>query len=98
MANIFDIALTGLVAIFVLGILWIISANLIGEHIYPLMKSLNVSEDKGITNSQYHSLLDTLNSRSLWPIYILIGAVFVYILVRLFYKREHISAYVDYGG
>ena len=97
MADVFETALTVLIALFVLGIFWIISANIIGEHIYPLMKSLNVSEDKGINNEQYHSLLDVLHNHYLWPIYIIVAIPFVYILVRLFYKKEHISVYTDYG-
>jgi len=97
MSDVFDIALTVLIAAFILGIIWVLGVNIIGENIYPMMTEFNVSNNtQGISSSQYTSILDKLKDGTYWFFYVIIAVPLVYIAVRLLYKREPTSVY-DYG-
>lgn len=94
--DIFHIATTVLISIFVLALIWIMSVNIIGANIYPMLSSENfkpTNETGGISETQYQSTLDFMWNGTRWFFYILIAIPFIYIIIKLLYSKEETSVY-----
>ena len=97
--SIFDIALYGLIALFVIIVIFMMGVNLVGGYLHPLIKSMNPNASS-ITAGEYSAKADNLYNGLKYALYILIGAIFALIIVKALYEKEETSVYPagGYGG
>jgi len=93
--DIFHVALSGLIALLVIGMLWLTSSTLIGGFIYPFTKSMNPNNAEGISSAQFDSTADKLNAGATIFFIIMIAVPFLYIIFKILYEREETSVYGD---
>ena len=95
--DVFKVANLILILIFILGIGWIVGIYVVGGYIYPMFEHLAPSSNStGISQSQYSTTTSHLYKGLRWFFYILIAIPFVYVIMKLLYKKEEVSVY--YGG
>ena len=95
--DVFMIAIGTMILLLTIGIIFLISTNLIEGQISPMVKSMGPDNStQGISPSLYNSLIDKLRSGNAWMFYIFLAIPFLYIAVKLLYEREDTSVYT--GG
>ena len=94
MADVFGVSYTGLISMFILGIIFMIALMIIGDTMHPFI--MNMAPDnstKGISYDQYKDTADWMREGTNWFFYILLAIPFLFIIVCLFFKKEHSSQY-----
>lgn len=95
--TILDLARYGLIAIFILVVIYIIGIVIVGGFLYPQFTALApANTTNGISPTTYLNIDDNLWWGLKTGLYILIGGVFVFILFKALYERETTSA--TWGG
>ena len=94
MADVFGVSYTGLISMFTLGIIFIIAIMIIGDTMYPLIVDLAPDNStEGISSEQYIETSDQMREGMNWAFYVLLSIPFLFIIVCLFFKKEHSSQY-----
>ena len=94
MVDVFGVSYTGLVSIFVLGIIFLIGIMGIGDTMYPFI--MDVAPDnstKGISYNQYKETADWMRDGTTWAMAILWATPFLFLIIYLFFKKEYSSQY-----
>jgi len=88
MTDVFNVALLVLILVCTLVFIYFVGIHIVGGYIYPMFNSL--------IPSRYQSTSSHLFQGLRWFFYILLAIPFLYIIIRLLYKKEEVSVY--YGG
>jgi len=97
MEDVFTIAIGTMILLLTIGIIFLISTNVIQGQISPMIKSMAPDNStSGMSPSVYNNLVDKLTNGNAWMFYILLAIPFLYIAVKLLFERENTSVY--YGG
>jgi uncharacterized membrane protein len=94
MADVFGVSYTGLISMFIMGIIFMVAIMVIGDTMYPFI--IDVAPDnstRGISREQYIDTADWMREGTNWAFYILLATPFLFIIVYLFFKKEHSSQY-----
>ena len=98
MANIFDVALSGLIAVFVIVVIYMTGVQITGGAIKPMIDDMNPNNTVGISGAQYTNASDDLWRCLKWTFYAIFGSLFLLIALKALYERESTSVYNDRGG
>lgn len=93
MENVFQVVLYGIIALFVLGVIYTLGVTIVGGYVMPLALELNPNSTISITGESYTNIASNLWDGLRWGFYILIASILVYVGVKLFYQKEETSQY-----
>lgn len=92
MVDIFNTALYVMITIFVIAVIWLVGAHIIGARMYPMLMGLSPGDsDPGMSRSQYQDTADFMWTGFRWVFYILLAFPFLYLFIKFLYQEEEVS-------
>ena len=89
-------AIYGLVGLFAMVLLYFTGITII-SFVSPIISDMNPNSTTGVSGAEYDAIIDDLEQAPHHVFYIAFAFIFIFIAVKILYKRESTSVYSEGG-